>query len=53
MADLEEQVARGELPATTAARRLLDLFTQDLTGPDNWSRPHFVLDSGDLDPVAP
>ncbi|MEN8006165.1 MAG: methylmalonyl Co-A mutase-associated GTPase MeaB [Candidatus Krumholzibacteriota bacterium] len=26
MAALEQQVARGELPATTAARRLLDLF---------------------------
>ncbi len=26
MAVLEQQVARGELPATTAARRLLDLF---------------------------
>ena len=27
--DLEEQVVRGDLPATTAARRLLDAFTRD------------------------
>ncbi len=26
MAVLEQQVARGELPATSAARKLLDLF---------------------------